>query len=255
MVLNMTSDTHSQGEMFDTASSIVQQKISQISGVGQVQVVGSSLPAVRVDLNPQQLNSYGLGPQDVARVLSGQNSNRPKGQLSDDSVTADITANDQISKARGLCAHRDWHRYQNGSIVRLRGCSPGDVIRYQTTRSAGFANGKPSVVLLVYRLPNANAISTTDRIIKALPALNASIPAGDKLAVAINTTTTIRASVKDVEIALGLSILLVVAVVFVFLRSPQATLVPGVAVTGLADRNVFRDVSAGIRSTISRSWR
>jgi hydrophobe/amphiphile efflux-1 (HAE1) family protein len=230
MVLNMTSETHSQGEMFDTASSIVQQKISQLSGVGQVQVVGSSLPAVRIDLNPQQLGSYGLGPQDVARVLSGQNSNRPKGQLSDDAVTADITANDQISKAKDYAPIVIGTDLKNGSIVRLR-----DVAQVfdsiQTTRSAGFANGKPSVVLLVYRLPNANAINVTDRIIKALPALNASIPAGDKLGIAINTTTTIRASVNDVEIAMGLSILLVVAVVFVFLRSPQATLVPGVAVT------------------------
>jgi len=230
MVLNMTSTTHSQGEMFDTAASIVQQKISQISGVGQVQVVGSSLPAVRIDLNPQQLNSYGLGPQDVARVLSGQNSNRPKGQLSDDSVTADITANDQISKARDYAPIVIGTDTSNGSIVRLR--DVGQVFdSIQTTRSAGFANGQPSVVLLVYRLPNANAIETTDRITRALPALNASIPAGDKLGVAINTTTTIRASVKDVEITMGLSILLVVAVVFVFLRSPQATLVPGVAVT------------------------
>jgi multidrug efflux pump len=230
MVLNMTSSTHSQADMFDTASSIVQQKISQISGVGQVQVVGSSLPAVRIELNPQQLGSYGLGPQDVARVLSGQNSNRPKGQLSDDSMIADITANDQISKAKDYAPIVIGTDLSNGSIVRLRDVA--EVIdSKQTTRSAGFANGQPSVVLLVYRLPNANAIDTTDRIIKALPALNASIPAGDKLGIAINTTTTIRASVKDVEIAMGLSILLVVAVVFVFLRSPQATLVPGVAVT------------------------
>ena len=230
MVLNMTSSTHSQADMFDTASSIVQQKISQISGVGQVQVVGSSLPAVRIELNPQQLGSYGLGPQDVARVLSGQNSNRPKGQLSDDSMIADITANDQISKAKDYAPIVIGTDLSNGSIVRLRDVA--EVIdSKQTTRSAGFANGQPSVVLLVYRLPNANAIDTTDRIIKALPALNASIPAGDKLGIAINTTTTIRASVNDVEIAMGLSILLVVAVVFVFLRSPQATLVPGVAVT------------------------
>jgi multidrug efflux pump subunit AcrB len=230
MVLNMTSDNHSQGDMFDTASSIVQQKISQISGVGQVQAVGSSLPAVRIELNPQQLGSYGLGPQDVARVLSGQNSNRPKGQLSDDSLIADITANDQISKAKDYAPIVIGTDSSNGSIVRLRDVAQV-IDGLQTTRSAGFANGKPSVVLIVYRLPNANSIDTTDRIIRALPAINAAIPAGDKLAIAINTTTTIRASVKDVEIAMGLSILLVVAVVFVFLRSPQATLVPGVAVT------------------------
>jgi len=228
MVLDMTSDVYAPGQMFDTAASIVQQKLSQLEGVGQVQVVGGSLPAVRVDINPQQLASYGLGPQNVAQVLAGQNSNRPKGQISDEFTTADITANDQISKAK------DYEPLvvgsNNGNVVRLR-----DVAQVfdsvQTTRSAGFANGKQCVVLLVYRLPNANVIETVDRIKKALPSVNASIPAGDKLQIAIDTTTTIRASVSDVERTMILSILLVVAVVFVFLRSPKATLIPGAAVT------------------------
>jgi multidrug efflux pump len=228
MVLAMTSDTHSLGELFDTGASVVQQKLSQVEGVGQVQLGGGSLPAVRVQLNPQQLASYGLGPQDVARVLSGQNSNRPKGQLSNDFTTADITANDQISKAK------DYKPLvvgtNNGSVVRLSDvASVTDSI--QTTRAAGFTNGKPSVILLVYRLPNANVIDVADRLRKELVTLNAMIPAGDKLEIAIDTTTTIRASVFDVERTMVIAILLVVAVVFVFLRSPQATLIPAVAVT------------------------
>ncbi len=228
MVLAMTSDTHSLGELFDTGASVVQQKLSQVEGVGQVQLGGGSLPAVRVQLNPQQLASYGLGPQDVARVLSGQNSNRPKGQLSNDFTTADITANDQISKAKD---------YQplvistsNGSVIRLSDvASVTDSI--QTTRAAGFTNAKPSVILLVYRLPNANVIDVADRLRKELGTLNAIIPAGDHLQIAIDTTTTIRASVFDVERTMVIATVLVVAVVFIFLRSPQATLIPAVAVT------------------------
>ena len=228
MVLAMTSNTHSLGELFDTGASVVQQKLSQVEGVGQVQVVGGSLPAVRVDLNPQQLASYGLGPQDVAQVLSGQNSNRPKGQISNDFMTADITANDQISQAK------DYKPLvigtNNGSVVRLSDVAEvTDSI--QTTRSAGFTNGKPSVVLLVYRLPNANVIDVADRLRKALVNVNATIPAGDVLQVAIDTTTTIRASVFDVERTMVIATVLVVAVVFIFLRSPKATLIPAVAVT------------------------
>ena len=228
MVLAMTSNTHSLGELFDTGASVVQQKLSQVEGVGQVQVVGGSLPAVRVDLNPQQLASYGLGPQDVAQVLSGQNSNRPKGQISNNFMTADITANDQISQAK------DYKPLvigtNNGSVVRLSDVAEvTDSI--QTTRSAGFTNGKPSVVLLVYRLPNANVIDVADRLRKALVNVNATIPAGDVLQVAIDTTTTIRASVFDVERTMVIATVLVVAVVFIFLRSPKATLIPAVAVT------------------------
>ncbi len=228
MVLALTSDSHSVGELFDTASSVIQQKLSQVEGVGQVQVGGGALPAVRVQLNPQQLASYGLGPQDVARVLAGQNSNRPKGQISNDFMTADITANDQISKAK------DYQPLviaaKNGSVVRL-----SDVAQVtnsvQTTRAAGFTNGKPSVIILVYRLPNANVIDVADRLRKELVTVNAIIPTSDKLQIAIDTTTTIRASVSDVERTMVIAIALVVAVVFIFLRSPKATLVPAVAVT------------------------
>jgi len=229
-VLYMTSPIHTKGELFDTAASVVQQKLSQLSGVGQVQVVGGSLPAVRIDLNPQQLNSYGIGTTDVAQILSQQNSNRPKGQISDDFITADINANDQIMKAKDYAPLVIGTNSNTGAVVHL-----SDVAQLsdstQTTRAAGYANSRPCVVLLVYRLPNANVIKVVDSIKKAIPGIRASIPVADKLEIAIDTTTTIRASVKDVETTMVLSILLVVAVVFIFLRSPQATLIPAVAVT------------------------
>ena len=229
MVLDLTSSIRDNGDLYDTASSVIQQKLSQVEGVGQVQVVGSSLPAVRIDANPQQLNSYGLGLQDVARIISQQNSNRPKGQIADDTTTADITANDQISKARDyapLVIGTNGH----GGVVRMR-----DVANVydsvQTLRAAGYVNQTPAVILLVFRLPGANVIDTVDRIKATLPSVRASIPAGDKLDVITDLTTTIRASVHDVERTLLISIILVVAVVFAFLRSPRGTLIPGVAVT------------------------
>jgi multidrug efflux pump len=227
MVLSLTSDSADRGKLYDLASSIIQQKISQVDGVGQVQVVGSSLPAVRVDLNPSQLNSYGIGTQNVAQALSVQNSNRPKGQFNDELTTADIKANDQISTARDFAPLVVGS--SNGAVVRLR-----DVAHVydsvQTLRSAGYVNGKPSVILLVFRLPNANVLDTVDRIKKELPSIRASVPATDHLQLVLDTTTTIRSSVNEVELTLGISILLVIGVVFVFLRSPGATLIPGVAI-------------------------
>jgi multidrug efflux pump len=228
MVLDLTSPIRGKAELYDTASSVIQQKLAQVQGVGQVQVVGSALPAVRVDANPQQLNSYGLGLQDVARVISQQNSNRPKGQISDDNTTADITANDQISKAADY-APLIVGSNGKGGVVRL-----SDVANVydalQTFRSAGFVNQKPAVILLIFRLPGANVIETVDRIKATLPSVRASIPTGDNLGILTDLTTTIRASVNDVERTLVISILLVIGVVFAFLRSPRGTLIPGVAV-------------------------
>ena len=227
-VLTLTSDVNAPGALYDTAASVIQQKLSQLEGVGQVLVAGSSLPAVRVDVDPQQLNSYGFGMQDVSRVISLQNSNRPKGQLSNDQVTMDITANDQISTAKDYAPLVIGTA--NQAVVRIQ-----DVAHVydsvQTLRSAAFSNGKPAVVLLVFRLPGANVIETVERVKRALPSIRATIPQGDRLEVVNDTTTTIRASVADVEWTLVFATVLVIAVVFVFLRSPQATLVPGVAVT------------------------
>src|SRR5882724_1598040 len=228
LVLNLASKTAASGVLYDTASSIIQQKIAQISGVGQVTILGGSLPAVRVDLNPQQLSHYGLGLQDVASVISTQNANRPKGQISDENTIADITANDQISKARDYAPLVIGSK--DHSVVRL-----SDVAMItdsvENVRSVAYVNGKESVSLLVYCSPGANVISTVDEIKRQLPSIRSSIPSNQQLLITGDLTTTIRASVKDVEGALLLSIGLVVFVVFLFLRDARATLIPGVAVT------------------------
>ena len=228
LVLNLASKTAASGALYDTASSIVQQKISQVSGVGQVTILGGSLPAVRIDLNPQQLSHYGLGLQDVASVISAQNANRPKGQVSDENVIADITANDQISKARDYAPLVVGSK--DNSVVRLMDVATiTDSV--ENVRSVAYVNGKESVSLLVYCSPGANVISTVDEIKRQLPSIRSSIPSNQQLLVTGDLTTTIRASVKDVEGALVLSIGLVVFVVFLFLRDARATLIPGVAVT------------------------
>jgi multidrug efflux pump len=228
LVLNLASKTASSGVLYDSASSVIQQKISQVSGVGQVTILGGSLPAVRVDLNPQQLSHYGLGLQDVAGVISAQNANRPKGQISDEDTIADITANDQISKARDYAPLVIGSK--NNSVVRLRDIATiSDSV--ENVRSVAYVNGKESVSLLVYCSPGANVISTVDEIKRQLPSIRSSIPSNQQLLVTGDLTTTIRASVKDVEVALVLSIGLVIFVVFLFLRDARATLIPAVAVT------------------------
>jgi len=228
LVLNLASKTADMGILYDTASSIIQQKISQISGVGQVTILGGSLPAVRIDLNPQQLSHYGLGVQDVAGVISAQNANRPKGQISDENSIADITANDQISKARDYAPLVVGSK--DNSVVRL-----GEVATItdsvENVRSVAYVNGKESISLLVYCSPGANVISTVDEIKRELPSIRASIPSNAQLLVTGDLTTTIRASVRDVEGTLVLSIGLVVFVVFLFLRNARATLIPAAAVT------------------------
>jgi multidrug efflux pump len=228
LVLNLASKTAASGVLYDTASSIIQQKIAQISGVGQVTILGGSLPAVRIDLNPQQVSHYGLGLQDVASVISAQNAHRPKGQISDENTIADITANDQISKARDYEALVVGSK--DNSVVRLRDIATiTDSV--ENVRSVAYVNGKESVSLLVYCSPGANVISTVDEIKRQLPSIRSSISSNQQLRVTGDLTTTIRASVKDVERTLVLSIGLVVFVVFLFLRNARATLIPGVAVT------------------------
>ena len=227
LVLALTSETATTGQMYDAASTILQQKMSQIEGVGQVFVGGASLPAVRVDLNPTALNKYGIGLEDVRAMLASANANRPKGQLSDAERTWEINTNDQILKAeeyRPLVV-----TYRNGAPVRLR-----DVADVQASvedlRNIGLTNGKLAVLVIVYRQPAANIIETVDHVREALPQLEASIPGSMKLSVVLDRTPTIRASLRDVEISLGISIVLVILVVFAFLRSVRATLIPGVAV-------------------------
>jgi multidrug efflux pump len=227
LILSLTSDIVSRGRMYDVASSILQQKLSQIDGVGQVYVGGGSLPAVRVDLNPTALNKYGIGLGDVRRMLSSTNVNRPKGQLTDGTRTWEIRTNDQLQEAEDyiplIVAYRD------GRAVRL-----GDVATVENSvedlRTTGLVNGTPAVLLIINRQPGANIIETVDRVRAMLPQLEASIPGSMTLSVVVDRTPVIRASLHDVERTLAISVLLVILVVFVFLRNIRATLIPCVAV-------------------------
>jgi multidrug efflux pump len=227
MIVALTSDIYTRGQMYDIASSIMQQRLSQVDGVGQVVVGGSSLPAVRVDVNPVQLENCGLSLTNVQSVLNGANANSPKGQISDDNTTSDILANDQLMKAvyyRPLVIG-----YHNGAAVRLQDVADVED-SVQDVRNAGFADGKPAVLLVVFKQPQANIIDTVDRIREALPSLEASSPKGIDFTITLDRTTTIRASVHDVEITLLISVVLVILVVFVFLRDVRTTLIPSVAV-------------------------
>ncbi len=227
MVIGLTSHIYDRAKLYDEASSIMMQRISQVPGVGQVTVGGSSLPAVRVELNPTQLNSYGLGLQQVANMLGAQNANIAKGQISDASTSRDILANDQLLQAafyKSLIVG-----YHDGAAVKLSDVADVEDSN-QNIRNSGYVNGKPCVNLIISRQPGANIIDTVDRIYAAMPSLKASIPAGIDMTIVIDRTTTIRASVHDVEATLMISISLVILVVFLFLRSPRATLIPSVAV-------------------------
>ncbi|MGI9027103.1 MAG: efflux RND transporter permease subunit [Burkholderiaceae bacterium] len=227
LILAMTSDTLSRSQMFDAADTILAQKISQVAGVGNVNVGGAARPAVRVELNPSQLNNAGIGVEQVRNAIASTNANRPKGVLDDGTHAWQIYANDQSKTAaeyRPLIV-----AYQKGAPVRL-----GDVAQVidsnQDLRNAGLANGKQSVVMIIFRQPNANIIDTVDRIKALLPQFRASIPAAIDLTIMLDRTTTIRASLRDTETTLLLSVALVILVVFLFLGNARAALIPSVAV-------------------------
>ena len=227
IIVALTSDTYSRGQLYDAASTIMQQRLLQIEGVGQVNVGGGALPGVRVDINPTQLNNTGLTLEDVRAMLSQQNANIPKGQLADERKTADILANDQLLKAK------DYEplivAYRNGAPVTLSDiASVRDSV--ENIRAAGYLNGKAAIPLVIFRQPGANIIQTVDRVKAALPSLKASMPAAINMQVVLDRTQTIRASVFEVERTLVIAILLVVLVVFLFLRNGRATLIPAVVV-------------------------
>ncbi len=227
MIIGLTSDKYGPNKLYDEASTIVQQRLSQIQGVGQVNAGGGALPSVRVEVNPTKLASLGLTMSDLQAVLSIQNSNLAKGQITNGDISADIVANDQISQAEEY--KPIIVGYNNGSAVRLSDVA--DVVdSTQNLRAAGYLNGIRAIQLIVFRQPGANIIDTVDRIKDALPSLEASIPQGINTTIVLDRTTTIRASVSTVEKTLVLSIILVIIVVFVFLRSGRATLIPAVAV-------------------------
>jgi hydrophobe/amphiphile efflux-1 (HAE1) family protein len=227
LILALTSKVYDRGRLYDLASTILSQRLSQIQGVGQVVVGGSSLPAVRVELNPTQLNAYGIGLEDVRTLLAAQNVLSPKGQLESGATTTDLAANDQMFRAKDYAPLIV--RYSGGTAVKL-----SDVATVQDSvqdvRTAGNMNGEPAVLVIIFRQPGANIIDTVDRIRAAFPDLAGWIPSGIKSTVVLDQTTTIRASVRDVERTLIASILLVIVVVFVFLRNGRATLIPSVAV-------------------------
>jgi multidrug efflux pump len=227
MILALTSPVLSKGQMYDAASSIMAQRLSQVSGVGQVVVGGSALPGVRIELNPDQLNKYGIGLEQVRNAIASANSNEPKGLVSDGQRRWEVGANDQLFKA--IDYEPIIVAYNNGSAVRVRDVGQAqDAV--EDLRNAGYANGKPSVLVIIFRQPGANIIDTVDAIRAALPQLQAAIPNSIDVKVAMDQTITIRASVNGVETTLLIAIGLVVVVVFVFLRSTRTALIPSVAV-------------------------
>jgi multidrug efflux pump len=227
LFLALTSPILSKAQMYDAASSIMAQKLSQVTGVGQVAVWGSALPGVRVELNPTALNKYGIGLEQVRGVLAAANANNPKGHLSDGQRIWEVGANDQIFKAVDYAPLIV--AYRHGAAVRVS--DVGEVLdSVEDLRNSGYANGLPSVQVVIFRQPGANIIDTVDRIRAMLPQLEASIPKSIRIQVAIDQTVTIRASVHDVERTLLISVVLVVLVVFFFLRNVRTTMIPSVAV-------------------------
>jgi multidrug efflux pump len=227
LVLSLTSDILTRGDMYDQATIVLAQRLSQIDGVGDVTVSGSALPAVRVELTPQALFKYGIGLEDVRAALSSANAHSPKGSIDVGDLRYQLYANDQADRAdqyRSLIV-----AYRNGSAVRLS--DVGEVVdSVENLRNAGLANGKPAVLVIISRQPGANIIDTVDRVKELLPELRAAIPNSIDMNVAVDRSTTIRASLHDVELTLMIAITLVILVVFGFLRNPLATLVPSLAV-------------------------
>ncbi|CFQ15309.1 multidrug efflux system subunit MdtC [Yersinia enterocolitica] len=227
MIMTLTSDTFSQGQLYDFASTQLAQKIAQTEGVSDVSVGGSSLPAVRVELNPSALFNQGVSLDAVRQAISAANVRRPQGSIDSSEQHWQVQANDEIKTAEGyrpLIIH-----YNNGSAVRLQDVA-NIVDSVQDVRNAGMSDGKPAILLVISREPGANIIATVDRIRAELPALRASIPASIELNIAQDRSPTIRASLDEVERSLVIAVALVILVVFLFLRSGRATLIPAVAV-------------------------
>ncbi len=227
MILSMKSDVQTLPQMYDAGDSILAQKIAQVEGVGQVFVGGGAQPAVRIEANPTALGQYGISLEQVRTALASANANTPKGALSDQNSAWAIAATDQIKQA-------DQYRplivaYKNGSPVRLSDVSTvKDAVA--DIRTAGLSDGQPAVLIIIFRQPGANIIETVDRLYKEIPTLQASIPPSIHIGVVMDRTTTIRASVTDVEKTLLVSIALVVMVVFLFLRKISATIIPSISV-------------------------
>jgi multidrug efflux pump len=228
LILTLTSDTMTRGDLYDAASTVLAQKLSQVEGIGEVIVGGSSLPAVRAELIPQALYKYGIGLEDVRAALASANAHSPKGGIDVENQRYQIYANDQVRKAddyKSLIV-----AYRNGAPVHLSDVG-GVTDSVENLRNAGLANGKPAVLIILYRQPGANIISTVDLVKALMPQLRASISPAIDIGLAVDRSTTIRTSLRDVERTLILAVLLVIVVVFAFLRNLRATLIPVVAVS------------------------
>jgi multidrug efflux pump len=227
LILAMTSKTLTQGQMYDAASNVFQQQLSQITGIGQVIIGGSALPAVRAELNPQALYKYGIGLEDIRAALASANANSPKGTIDDGNRRYQVYTNDQATEAN------DYKplvvAYRNGAAVTLTDVAAVNN-SVEDLRNLGLANGIPSVLIIIFRQPGANIIDVIDQVKAELPHLQAAMPADVNVSIAIDRSTTIRQSLHDTEMTLVIAIVLVVIVVFLFLRSIRATIIPGVAV-------------------------
>ena len=227
LIVALTSTTLTRAQVYDAASNVLQQQLSQITGVGQVLMSGAALPAVRVELNPQPLFKYGIGLEDIRATLASANANAPKGIVELGNQRYQIYTNDQASHAAD---YKDLViAYRNGAAVHL-----SDVADIQDSvqdlRNLGLANGKPAVLVIIFKEPGANVVKTVDAIKAALPKLEAALPHDLAVTVANDTTISIRGSLKDTETTLLIAVALVTAVVYIFLRNGRATLIPMVAV-------------------------
>ncbi|MBC7794587.1 MAG: efflux RND transporter permease subunit, partial [Clostridia bacterium] len=227
LILTLTSKTRSQGQIYDVASTILAQKLAQVEGIGEVRVGGSSLPAVRIELNPTTLFKYGIGLEDVRAAVSSANANTPKGAIEDNGYNYQISMNDQ---ARVASDYKDIViAYRNDAPVVLS--QVAEVIdSVEDTRNTGLLNGEPAVLLIISRQPGANIIGAVDRVKALIPELQGSIPNDIVLGYASDRTTTIRASLREVELTLVISVFLVIGVVLLFLKDPRAALIPAVVV-------------------------
>jgi len=227
LILAMTSKTLTQGQMYDAASNVFQQQLSQISGIGQVIIGGSALPAVRVELNPQALFKYGIGLEDVRAALASANANSPKGTIDDGERRFQVYTNDQSTKAADYAPLVI--AYRNGAAVQLSDvANVSDSV--EDVRNLGLASGQPSVLIILFRQPGANIIDTIDSVKAELPHLEAAMPADVNVTIAIDRSTTIRQSLHDTELTLVIAISLVTVVVYLFLRDFRSTMIPSVAV-------------------------
>ena len=226
-IIALTSSTLTQGQIYDTATNVLQQRLASLDGIGEVDLGGSSLPAVRVELNPTTLSRYGIGMEDVRAALASANANSTKGDIEFDGKHYQIYTNDQATQAS---QYRDLVvAYRKGAAVHLSDVAEVDD-SVENIRNAGLANSKPAVLVILYRKPGANIIQTVDRVRALLPVLQAAAPANMDIRMTLDRSTTVRAALHDTELTLVIAVILVILVVFLFLGDARAALIPSVAV-------------------------